>query len=362
MGKKAQAPAAAEPAEEEPKEEEEPPLEILEGDFLLPDGSTYCGEYILRQERPLMHGKGKLHTAPETFEGNFCEGLYKDGTFTGADGSVYSGSFHNNIFHGPGTYTWPDGPAEQRKTYCGMWQDGVMHGRGEFENFSFGIDRLFKGFAVHGKFLSSLKGQEEAKRSFLAEYAETYDSSAKAALQDFVSKLAPGEPADPKAKKGAAADEAPVEWPKEFMVPPEPSADCQEEISDERDQILKIVAGPFPDEKTLKAASFITFAAFFAEGAAEPGQVTVFEERGDRSVGDFDGERLKLEQLGHIGQGVAFSVPSAEPGGLSLVVLVNVTSEYHVAGARWKLVHCEEVPGGEEAAAAAAPDAKGKKK
>merc|ERR1719277_2006146 len=105
MGKKAQPPPEPEPAKEEPKEEEEPPIEILEGDFQLSDGSTYCGEYIVRQDRHLMHGKGRLQTSPETFDGTFHEGLYKEGTFTGADGSIYSGCFHQNLFHGPGEYT-----------------------------------------------------------------------------------------------------------------------------------------------------------------------------------------------------------------------------------------------------------------
>jgi len=357
MGKKAAAPPPPpDPVEEETKVEEEPPIEVLEGDFQLADGSSYSGEYIVKQEHPLMHGKGRLLTWPESFEGSFCEGLYKQGVFKGADGSVYSGSFHNNLFHGPGEYKWSDGRA-----YRGMWQEGLMHGRGEFENFSFGVDRLFEGFSVCGKFLSSLKGQEEAKRGFLAEYVDAYNNSAKAALQDIASKVSPPEPADPKAKKGAPPpEEAAFEWPKEYMVPPEPEND---DPSEEREQVLEVVAGPFPDGTTLKPAAVITFAGFFTEGAAEPGQVTLLEERGQPLDG-FDGGRLKKEQLDYVGQGVALSIATPEPGALKLLVLVNVSPEYHVSSARWKLVYAEEEPVPVEETPAAAPEkeVKGKKK
>lgn len=354
MGKKAQPPPPPEPVEEEPKEEEEPPLEILEGDFTLPDGSTYSGEYVVKQERPLMHGKGRLVTLPETFEGSFHEGMYMEGTYNGADGSVYIGSFHNNLFHGPGNYTWPD-----KRVYRGMWQDGLMHGRGEFEKFSFGVDRLFKGFSARGKFLSSLKGQEEVKRKFLTEYTDANSASVKAALQEFASKVTPPEPVDPKAaKKGAPVEEPVVEWPKEFFVPPEPETG---EVSEEREQILQAVSAPFPDDKSLKPADFIAFAALFKEGAAEPGELSVLQERGERLSG-FDGNRLKLEQLGYVGQAVALSAPSPEPGALCLLVLVNASSEYHMAGARWKLIYCEEAPVPVEERSASPVPEKGKKK
>merc|ERR1712060_889235 len=124
----------------------------------------------------------------------------KVGTFKSCNGALYVGHFRNNLFHGPGEYSWPDG-----RKYKGMWKSGYMHGHGQFNNFSFGVDRFFKGFSIDGRFSSSREEQEMAKQAFLAEYATEYIRSATVALSEIAGKMAPAEPVDPKAK-GKKAD------------------------------------------------------------------------------------------------------------------------------------------------------------
>merc|ERR1712232_391947 len=72
------------------------------------------------------------------------------------------------------------GPNE--RSYRGMWKNGAMHGKGEFQNFSFGTDKVFKGFSFQGRFSSGMTEQEKIKTSFLDEYGGEYGKSARAAL------------------------------------------------------------------------------------------------------------------------------------------------------------------------------------
>merc|ERR1712039_304986 len=99
---------------------------------------------------------GRLQSGSDLFEGSFEHGLYRFGRYVSGRGAIYEGYFRRGLFHGPGEYTWPN---DVRK-YRGMWKDGAMHGRGEFENFSIDVDRVFKGFCINGKFNSSLEKQE----------------------------------------------------------------------------------------------------------------------------------------------------------------------------------------------------------
>jgi len=343
MGKKAAAPPPDEPPEEPPAETE-PPAEHLEGDFVFPDGSEYSGEYLKKGDKVTFHGKGRLKTGPEVFQGTFENGLYKEGTFNGADGSVYTGSFHNNLFHGPGEYAWPDG-----RVYRGMWQEGLMHGRGEFENFSFGVDRVFQGFCARGKFVSSLEGQENARRDFLSEYSTAYSKSALAALQDISARAAAAaEPADPKAKK--APEEGPAEIPKEYLILPPDSADesAPDPSAGSSADPVSVLEGPFPDGSALRASTLAAFAGRFVEGAESPGSITVFDDTTagnlPQDISSFDPGRLKKEQLSHCGQCVAFAAADAEPGTPCLLVFVNLFSGFDAAKALWKLVHCEDAP------------------
>eukprot|EP00747_Dinoflagellata_sp_TGD_P183361 gnl/TRDRNA2_/TRDRNA2_38191_c0_seq1.p1 gnl/TRDRNA2_/TRDRNA2_38191_c0~~gnl/TRDRNA2_/TRDRNA2_38191_c0_seq1.p1 ORF type:complete len:316 (+),score=93.33 gnl/TRDRNA2_/TRDRNA2_38191_c0_seq1:95-1042(+) len=300
------------PPPDENKQVEEPQGEILDGKFTFQDGATYEGEYMKKGDDICLHGEGWLISGPEQFKGLFEKGLYKEGKYTSCNGAVYNGSFNKNIFHGFGEYNWPDG-----RVYKGMWKDGLMHGRGQFSNFSFGADKVFKGFCVEGRFASSREGQLDARKQFLAEYGEEYRSSALAALQ---------------------------EPDLEVLLVPTGDEEDKPELSAERASVEEIVAGPFPDAAGVALAKVQAMVALLAEGASEkPPQVTVLEER-EQSATSFDGKRLKREQLQHVGQAVEFVTSDAEPGALSVLVLANVCTEYDSTLARWKIIHYEEVP------------------
>lgn len=335
MGKKGE--AHAEAAEEEPEQ-------VLEGDFAWPDGSEYSGEYVMKKDKIILHGKGRMQTGPEVFQGTFENGLYREGTFHGADGSVYKGAFRNNAFHGPGEYTWADG-----RVYRGMWQDGCMHGRGEFENFSFGADRVFHGFCAKGRFLSSESGQEAAKREFLADYAKPYIASAMKVAQEIFAR-APAQqvvPDDPKAKNRgqfAAQVDAPADLPKEYLVVL-PAEGTDEAVADgEAEAAASLAEGPFPENGCVRTSALWQFGGRFAEGAENPGRIVVLESR-SASLFGFAGQRLQKEQLGHLGQAVAFVADDAEVGAIRLMVLLNVClTGYSAEQASWKLLHCETTP------------------
>mmetsp|Transcript_62774 Transcript_62774/g.194840 ORF Transcript_62774/g.194840 Transcript_62774/m.194840 type:complete len:353 (-) Transcript_62774:135-1193(-) len=346
MGKKGATPEPAK-EEEEPAVQQEPPTEQLEGDFVFPDGSEYSGQYLKKGEDVCFHGEGLFQSGPEAFKGTFEHGHYKKGKYTGCNGSVYSGSFCRGLYNGQGTYTWPDG----RKIYRGMWKDGRMHGKGEYENFSFGVDRLIRGFSVHGSFHSGIADQEEAKEAFLAEYTAVYTASALAALRRAVATME--EAAVPAGPKGAPAGAAPPKLPAEFLVPAAPPEGEPEDPSAaaERLAVEQLVAGPFPEAAAFSMTTLKAFIALFPEAGEQAGKATVYEDRGQCQ--HFDGARLKCEQLEHVGQGVELHSPQeAEVGSLSVLVLVNVSTEYDVQQMRWKIVLCEDVPPPDEAAAA----------
>lgn len=44
------------------------------------------------------------------------------------DAACYSGDWVNDLQHGVGTETWPDGAI-----YIGSYQDGYKHGKGQFQ-------------------------------------------------------------------------------------------------------------------------------------------------------------------------------------------------------------------------------------
>lgn len=341
MGKKGAAPSTDQNEVEEQPEETEPPGEQLDGDFTFPDGSEYSGQYFKKGDEISLHGNGRLLSGPEVFQGTFERGQYKMGKFKSCNGAVYVGHFRNNLFHGPGEYCWPDG----KKKYKGMWKMGCMHGHGLFDNFSFGVDRFFKGFSIEGRFSSSREEQEVAKRTFLAEYATEYIRSSTAVLNEIAGKMVPAEPVDPKAKKKAdVPDDVSPEDVKVILVP-NPPPDNEEETPEaaaERNAIETLVSGPFPDASAIKPATFQAFVKCFVEGAENPGEITVYEDR--LQSAQFDGQRLRCEQLEHVGQAVEFRVPEAEIGALSMLVLINTSTEYAVEDAKWKLIHCEDMP------------------
>lgn len=309
MGKKAA--AAPDPAPvTEVEKPPEPEPEILQGDFVFQDGSTYSGQYMKKGEAVCLHGQGLLSTGPETYEGTFAEGLYKMGKFTSCSGAVFSGHFKGNKFHGVGHYRWPDG-----REYRGTWKNGDMHGLGEYLNFSVGADKKFTGFSLGGEFSSSEQEQEETKKAFLAEYSSQFEQSAIAALRDLAER--------------ATADGAPAD----YLVPQE---------GDAAKGTAEFVAGPFPEPAESAQALVQAFAARLAEGAEQPLEVTVYTGLGEPPR--LDPQRLKKPQLQMAGQAVEFYAANAEAGALQMLVLVNVSPEYDVEQAKWKLVHCQVVP------------------
>lgn len=350
MPPKNAAPAKSpEPVEDEVAVEEEVPGEQLAGDFVFPDGSDYVGQYYKQGKRIVMHGQGRLQSGSDLFEGSFENGLYKHGRYVSGRGGIYTGSFRGGVYHGPGEYTWPN---PDTRVYRGMWRDGFMHGRGEFENFSIGVDQVFKGFCVSGQFKSSLEKQDDVKKAFLAEYGNSYIANATTWLRSLAEKCTPPEE-DPKAKgkKGQETEpEFPPEVLQEILVPTDVDQGSSAgdldpaviaEMAAERKAVEQLVAGPFPETSSLKVSTFLAFVALFAEGTERLGQGCVLESLGLAPLG----ERLRHEQLEHIGQAVRLSAPAGgEAGALSDMVLLNMSPEYDAASARWKLVHLEEVP------------------
>lgn len=303
-----------EPVKEE-KKEEEPPAEILQGEWVFQDGSTYSGQYMKKGDSICLHGEGKLLSGPEIYEGTFANGMYKVGTFVSCSGGVYNGNFRDNKYHGVGNYRWPEG-----REYRGTWKDGNMHGMGMFLNFSVGQDKRFVGFSLNGKFSSGVKEQEKAKEEFLEEYGGQCTQSASSALRDLAER--------------ATADGAPAE----FFVP----QGQEPEETAEKAAIEEIVTGPFPEASAASQALVQAFVARLAEGAEQPLQVSLYDGLGEAER--LDKQRLKRPQLQMVGQAVEFFAPEAEAGALKLLVLVNVSSEYAIEDAKWKLVHCEVVP------------------
>jgi hypothetical protein len=317
MGKKADPKAAAVVEEEAPPPPPEPEREHLVGNFVFPDGSSYSGEYVKINEDVSMHGMGALITGPEVFKGAFENGAFKEGKYTACSGAVYTGAFRGNLFHGVGEYKWPDG-----REFKGTWRDGLMHGRGQFKNFSFGAEKCHTGFSIGGHFASNREEQEEMRRQFIDEYFEEHNRSATNALKDLASR--------------ATAEGAPTEY---FVLAAQP--DDSPDVVSERTAILEIVDGPFPDASACSQPSLQGFAARLEDGCENPLVASVLEEK-CQCAERFDGRRLKREQLQHAGQCVVFSAPDAAVGTLGLAVFVNVSQEYDVALARWKLVYCEE--------------------
>jgi len=328
MGKKAAPAVVASPEPQDDQKKEEPAFELLKGEFQFPDSSTYSGFYKKVNDEVCLHGQGALQTGPESFSGTFENGCYKKGTYTktqlGGKNVVYSGSFHENQYHGFGEYQWPDG-----RSFKGMWKKGVMHGRGVFSNFSFGVDREYTGFAIEGKFSSNREEQMQMRKKFVTKYSMEFTKSASSSLKELAGGMGsdffvPVQPTDA-AITGAAEEEKP-------------------ELAAERAAIGQIVSGPFPEKDSVQQSLLQAFVTRLDESHEKPLSLIVYEEMSQPNA-RLDVRRLKHEQLQYAGQCVEFSAAEADPGQLCAVVLANVVSdEYDVEKARWKLIHIEEVP------------------
>jgi hypothetical protein len=324
MGKKAEPKAAAAPADDEEKPVAEDPGEVKEGEYLFQDGATYSGFYLKKGEEVIMHGEGTLLSGPEVFQGKFEKGQYKEGTFKSCNGAIYVGHYLDNKFHGMGEYTWNAKMPDER-TYIGMWKNGYMHGYGQFLNFCFGVHKVFKGFAFKGMFSSAREEQEQLKQSFLAEYGGECTKSAISAFKELGEKTA-------------------TEMPSKYLVPQPPTEEGVEEPPEaaaERASIEELVSGPFPSSTAVAGPALQAFVARLADDAEKPLRVSVLEER---SQTQFASGRLLRDQLQYVGQAIEFEAPDAEVGAVRAAVLLNVSSIFDISGAKWKLVHVEEVP------------------
>lgn len=125
---KAKGPAGKVEAKVEEVEETPPPKVQGSGSFLLPDNSSYEGEYLETDGKKVRHGQGKMSFGPEHYDGgweNDC--MSGQGDYQFSSGARYKGSFLNGSFHGQGEYTFPDGAM-----YVGSWNSGKMHGEGTY--------------------------------------------------------------------------------------------------------------------------------------------------------------------------------------------------------------------------------------
>jgi len=127
----------------------------LEQEETYEDGSSYKGQ-LLESKR---HGYGSWTTGNESYIGQWkddhrdgqgrqiwkdertrriYEGQFKDGNFDGRgrmewhtpQGTMtYDGQYVNDLKHGAGCYTWPDG-----RVYDGQWRYGQRWGKATFTN------------------------------------------------------------------------------------------------------------------------------------------------------------------------------------------------------------------------------------
>ncbi|RYH19681.1 hypothetical protein EON65_25695 [archaeon] len=136
-------------------EVEEIPIVKGSGSFLLPDNSTYEGEYLETDGRKIRQGQGKMSFGPELYEGGWeNDSLSGEGEYRFSSGARYQGSFLYGSFHGQGEYTFPDGAI-----YVGSWNSGKMHGQGTYitkDKQEFG-GQFVNGFYDTGKSYVSIR-------------------------------------------------------------------------------------------------------------------------------------------------------------------------------------------------------------
>lgn len=191
-----------------------------------------------------------------------------------------------------------------------------MHGRGQFENFSFGADKVFEGFSKDDEFHSNAEKQQLTKKEYVEVYGEPLLTSAKAALktmseaaetEGMVSFDPPNMP-----KKGVNPEEAPV-------------------------------AGPHPKPEDIVPATLAALVAGLepaGEGEEPTTAVRLLEEA--KSASFIDPKRLRQRQLECVGQCVEFGSETT-----AKVALVNIRNSYDPAKAEWKIAHFAAEPAGE---------------
>ena len=84
-----------------------------EGEFVFPNGDSYCGSFVTTEHDGIqMHGYGVLTSKQHdyTYEGKWeNDKMCGVGKLSMADSSVYEGEFVDSKFDGKGSLTWPDG-------------------------------------------------------------------------------------------------------------------------------------------------------------------------------------------------------------------------------------------------------------
>jgi len=104
------------------------------------------------------HSDAILSEPTSRYEGEFKEGLrHGDGTYYLSDGSVYKGSFQNDLFGGRGVLTWPDG-----SVYDGEWKTGKRHGMGTLKVADgFEYDGMWAGNSMEGRGQATYPGGQQ---------------------------------------------------------------------------------------------------------------------------------------------------------------------------------------------------------
>ena len=131
------------------------------GEFNLPDGSFYSGDFKEVNHIKFRHGYGILTSGPEKYSGNWEKDLMHGyGEYYFGSGASYKGNFKNNLFDGEGTYSFADG-----SSYVGSWQQNKMHGNGVYidsEKIKF-EGNFFNGLYDSGRSYISLRSTNVVK-------------------------------------------------------------------------------------------------------------------------------------------------------------------------------------------------------
>jgi hypothetical protein len=123
----------------------EPEIFTGKGEFVLPDNSTYNGDWKEVNGRKTRDGQGIHNIGQEKYVGSWVDDKMSGyGEYYFPSGAVYKGNFQNNLFNGEGTYTFPDGCI-----YEGNWLNNKMNGYGSYTD-SNGV--TFRGEFASGMF------------------------------------------------------------------------------------------------------------------------------------------------------------------------------------------------------------------
>mmetsp|Transcript_71375 Transcript_71375/g.140148 ORF Transcript_71375/g.140148 Transcript_71375/m.140148 type:complete len:159 (+) Transcript_71375:114-590(+) len=125
--------------------EEAPPEPVFgTGEFAMPDGSRYSGEFMDNAGIKCRHGNGSYTIGQEIYTGAWENDMMNgEGEYRFGSGAVYQGTFRNNLFEGLGTYTFPEGT-----TYTGSWRGNKMHG--------YGTHTSAEGLVTTGEFVNGI--------------------------------------------------------------------------------------------------------------------------------------------------------------------------------------------------------------